>query len=380
MMKQILSRIVWISLIIILGVTILPRVVSNALLNLGHLMAVQISIENNKSLDDVNKVVNRLLISPSILPISKYKTTQTLWAAEVYSASQQWDQARLTYRNYRSSGGDINMAMTRLRGLARLRGWCINNNDHIIDLAKELTTEVQAFKFLGDVCISNDNLDAAIEAYRNAYMMSTTSDISSTLAWLLFGRSERIKDSAPDSSFADLDEVIRILEFIPPDEFNTRDYYILAWSYWQFNRFNDSIGAYQDCLNKGIVDRYTYSCAINLGHIYSSWLPQTEQDLMLANEYYQTAQRLAFDDFSLLEVFESLGQISLRMNKPALARDYFIESLHIESKCIQCRLGLAQSLERLGQFKTAVQQYQQVLQLAPDEPNALEALEELKGH
>jgi tetratricopeptide (TPR) repeat protein len=354
---------------------------ANALLfNLGHLLVVHVALEAPIDFDAEGELIAQLLVNNPFSP-SRYQVDQWMWMAEAYGIAKHWDRSYAAYQMYKSLGGDISWAMARLRSIAIYHNWCLNQNNRLFSLANTLSDAAQSYELVGEVCEETNNLNQAINAFRNSFYTSRSKSGASALAWILFQRGELIKAAEPEKSNRDFREIVSIFETLSTHPDNNRDRYVLAWSYWQLNKFDEAIETYRECISDdSYLDRFVFSCAMNLGHAYSKWLPEGRQDLQKAFSYYERARHLAFDDVSRFEANRNLGQVALMLKYPEIARDYLEQAVQFDSSCLECRLGLGEALRLLNDLEAATQQYKEILRLYPGEMHALEYLKELEGN
>lgn len=238
-------------------------------------------------------------------------TTDYMWEAEAYGAYRAWDKAQEAYQNYQALGGDPKPALRRLVQIASLRSWCPTQSQILLTLATTLTSEADAYQVLGDACLSSSQPDAALDAYRQSFEIFPDRLIAGKLAGVLFQRAEAANVAAANARLANFSEVVQVLKAVTLQPDDSRNHYLLAWSYWQLNQFDEAIVTYEKCLvtpRKG--DRYAFACALNLGYAYSAWLPASRWDLKKADLYYRHAEVLAFDDDSRLEVQNALQRLA----------------------------------------------------------------------
>lgn len=273
---------------------------SSIMTNLMHVVASHAIFR----LDSPSDVIPNLPFYSWFLPQS---TLDYMWEAEAYSAYQTWGKAQAAYQNYRELGGDSKLALRRLVKIASLRSWCLTDHQALLSLAMILTSKADAYQVLGDACTFNLQPNAAIDAYRQSFGISPNYVIAGKLAWMLFQRAEAAKVGAPDDRLADFSEIVHVLKSVPLQPSDSRNHYLLAWSYWQLNQFDEALVAYEACLTMPQKkDRDAFVCALNLGHAYSAWLPASRWDRSKAEFYYQQAELLAYDDVSRLEAQNAL--------------------------------------------------------------------------
>ncbi|MBX3012081.1 MAG: hypothetical protein KF832_11270 [Caldilineaceae bacterium] len=233
-----------------------------------------------------------------------------MWKAEIYSAYQAGDSARAMYQKYRDMGGEPKLALRRLVQIAALHQWCLTQTQMLLTLATTLSSKADAYQAWGDVCIANRQIETALDAYRQAFEISPERIIAGKLAAVLFQRAEAASGTDPAARLAYFAEVAQILKAVTLQPEDSHQYYLLAWSEWQLNHFDDAIVAYETCVaTPRQADRYAFSCALNLGYAYSAWLPATSWDLPKATFYFRHAQLLAFDDSSRLAAQHALQRL-----------------------------------------------------------------------
>ena len=269
--------------------------------NRMHLDAYHLILSTSPSVVGSNSKV-----FSSILPNT---TADWMWIAEAYSTQQLWDEAKNAYRQYLALQGDTRQALLRLRQIATVHRWCLTHDIQLIALAETLTDKSAAYLLLGYACESTAQLSAAITAYRTAFTLTSTLESASKLAWVLFQRAEANKDSTPTASLADYTEIVEALSAVSLAQGTSRDYYLLGWSAWQLNRFDQALDAYAACLSTVDEKRYNFSCALNLSYAYVAWLPEQQRSLAKARLYYHQAETFAFDNASRLAVKQLLQQL-----------------------------------------------------------------------
>ncbi|MCL4487632.1 MAG: hypothetical protein M1570_05825 [Chloroflexi bacterium] len=303
--------------LILLSTVIAVHVVGLLRLNLTHLAALRVIMPLDEPTREADRASGALETGGQLQILHVGQADRWLWSAEVYAAGHLWSEAGQAYQAFLADGGNATHATNRLRALATYQRWCPHYSNHLLSLAEILSGEGAAYRLLGDACTIMGDDDAAVDAYRRAFQLTHTQQAATSLAWLLFQRGQKLKATQPERSDADFREVISIFEAVPPVPGDTASYYALAWSSWQQNLFDAAISEYQACLSTAQPpDRYAYSCALNLGHSYSDWLPESRRDLEKALYYYTVAQKFAFDTASQDEAKESLGRVQLRLGHP----------------------------------------------------------------
>lgn len=268
--------------------------------NLMHVVTSHAIFRLDSSLEDIPNVPFYSWLLPESM-------LDYMWQAEAYSTYQSWSKAQESYQNYRELGGDSKLALRRLVQIASLQSWCLTDRQALLAMAMILANKADAYQVLGDACTLNLQPSAAINAYRQSFEISPDYVTAGKLAWMLFQRAEATKAGDPDDRLADFSEIIRVLKSVPLQSGDSRNHYLLAWSYWQLNQFDEALVAYEACLAiPHKKDRDAFVCALNLGYAYSAWLPASRWDRSKAEFYYQQAELLAYDDVSRLEAQNAL--------------------------------------------------------------------------
>ena len=89
------------------------------------------------------------------------------------------------------------------------------------------------------------------------------------------------------------------------------------------------------------------------------------------------ARRLDKETVSAAELHYQVGRCEQIQGRSEAALFHLMEAVHLGEEAVPYRLALAQAHVKLGHFQEAIQQYRQVLELAPENRQARRELEEL---
>jgi tetratricopeptide (TPR) repeat protein len=306
-----------------------------------------------------------------------------MWLAEANADVGDWESASGRYRRFVLLGGDRQRAFNRLRALASYQGWCQSNGPQLLDVAQQISSVAQAYRLWGDACVAVDDLDLAIDAYRHVLQFDHTYSNVALLASTLMQDAEKVKPGSPERATSDYADVVQLLERFPLEGGNAvRGYYMLAWSYWQINRFDKALEAYDRCVgadSSSFPNRDAFVCSLYLGYAYSQWLPPNDRDFNKALAYFQHAEKIAPYDINLFEVKLAEGQTWLQLDNSEKALMFFQDAVRLQPTCLECGLAVGDTLVALGRVAEARNQYRDILRRFPGNQRAVTALEKLEG-
>jgi hypothetical protein len=303
---------VWLMGIAIVGTLMGLWATTPTLNNLGNIdKAKVVMLTSSDEAERANQAARAVALYQLAYHYSPASPDAWLRIAEVYIAEEVWAKAYESYDEFRTSGGDTLQALARLRGLASFRDWCGLNSNQVEAAAWHLADQATAYRIVGDIC-AGSNRNAAIDAYKRALNLAANSDLAIAAARLLVQRAEDLKGTSPSEALADYAEIVQLLERFPPaGPQAAQGYYYLAWSSWQLNQFDQAIAAYQSCVaEEPATNHDRFVCALHLGYIYSTWLPEARRDLKKAQSYYQQAEQLAANEAERTEVAGALGRLA----------------------------------------------------------------------
>ncbi len=179
-----------------------------------------------------------------------------------------------------------------------------------------------------------------------------------------------------------------------------------AWkSLSELYKKQKNYAAMAEALEKAIALRPQYKLKVTLADIYERHLNNKKRALELYEDASKS-RRAHFNTFFRIGVLKSefkdwegakeaftkaleykddhaetyyrLGLIYLRhFNDPKKAEDYLWKAIRYDNKNIDIRLALAETLEKNKDYAKALNQYQEILRLTPDNPKVIEKLKKL---
>ena len=240
---------------------------------------------------------------------STLSTNDRLFVAEMAATTADVSEATAKYLDFLEHGGDPKQAVLRLERLAAMQQWCTQRSKDAITLAALLMNEVYGWRVLGRICLVQGDSIAAISALRTAFALGPQAATAVELADALFGYAESVKHAQPDVANNYYSDIVTVLSGFALDALNAGTLYKLAWSQWQLNRFDDAIATYRRCVVLKQQQRDAFGCAMNLGYIYSAWLPPAGRNYEKSRLFFSLAETLIYDETSRDQVRAALGTL-----------------------------------------------------------------------